>query len=342
MAIRNICSAFVAEGMSVHGALDSYLRGVEYAEKGFKADAALKLNSAIEKQMALLTEMMMEVQQRSQAAPPSFYGKFYHYLKSHYDWKSVKARYEDWKRDVGGLNFDLLKDKQTLEVADFLKRKILRFTQPPSGREIRKVDLNKVIPHLPYDNKLPEEFEKCCARFKRFIRWNGDILKINYNKWGNYLFQNFYDLTDEERHAFIELDIMLDLIHQDMISQAEAASKEDLILESIALLMKERFGHEPLFNYQGHWQAVYRILVDKGYCTDSDFEGFDAFIKRVMPKEVNKPYSKPSVKQISQTDFNKPFVEWTFDPLTSKTRRPFDRMVAVARRFLEILEENAL
>ena len=101
-------------------------------------------------------------------------------------------------------------------------------------------------------------------------------------------------------------------------------------------------GDGSLFCQQSHWQAVYRILVDKGYCRDSDFDGFDAFIRRVMPEEVNKPYMKESVKQISQTDFVKPFVEWSFDIQTSKTRRPSDRMVTIARRFREILEENGL
>ncbi|MBR4698924.1 MAG: hypothetical protein IKP16_03135 [Prevotella sp.] len=110
----------------------------------------------------------------------------------------------------------------------------------------------------------------------------------------------------------------------------------------IAQLMTERYGDEPLFSLQGHWQAVYRILVDKGYCRDSDFDGFDAFIRRVMPEKVNKPYTKASVKQISQTDFIRPFDEWMFDMQTSKTRKPFDRMVAIATRFKEILEEKGL
>lgn len=110
----------------------------------------------------------------------------------------------------------------------------------------------------------------------------------------------------------------------------------------ITLLMAERLGDGPLFCQQSHWQAVYRILVDKGYCRDSDFDGFDTFIRRVMPEEVNKPYKKDSVKQISQTDFVRPFDEWAFDMQTSKTRRPFDRMVTIARRFREILEENEL
>ena len=124
--------------------------------------------------------------------------------------------------------------------------------------------------------------------------------------------------------------------------ETKTQSQEDQIRQCIALLMEERYGDEPLFNLQGHWQAVYRILVDKGYCRDSDFDGFDAFIRRVMPEEVNKPYKKDSVKQISQTDFIRPFDEWAFDMQTSKTRRPFDRMVTIARRFREILEENGL
>ena len=126
------------------------------------------------------------------------------------------------------------------------------------------------------------------------------------------------------------------------IHQTKTQCQEECIRECIALLMTERYGDEPLFCLQGHWQAVYRILVDKGYCRDSDFDGFDAFIRRVMPEEVNKPYSKASVKQISQTDFVKPFKDWVFDYQTSKTRKPFDRMVAVARRFHEFLEENGL
>ena len=124
-------------------------------------------------------------------------------------------------------------------------------------------------------------------------------------------------------------------------SETEKDAKA-LIRHSIELLMLERYGDEPLFNQQSHWQAIYRILVDKGYCRDSDFDGFDIFIRSVMPEEVNKPYRKESVKNISQTDFGKPFEQWRFDPETSKTRKPYDRMVAVAQRFKEILEENGL
>lgn len=116
----------------------------------------------------------------------------------------------------------------------------------------------------------------------------------------------------------------------------------DQLRECLALLMQERFGSEPLLNRQSHWQAVYRILVDKGYCADSDFNGFDSFIRGVMPEVVNKPYTKGSVKMISQTPFVRPFGEWKFDPLIFKTRKPFERMVAVASRFLTLMDEHGL
>jgi hypothetical protein len=127
-------------------------------------------------------------------------------------------------------------------------------------------------------------------------------------------------------------------------------TQEEKIRLCITLLMNERFKvtkkdkevEEPLFNLQNHWQAIYRILVDKNYCKDSDFDGFDLFIKKVMPSEVNAPYKKSSVKQISQTDFNKPYEKWKYDPQTSGTLKPYERMKAVAQRFLEILAEKGL
>ncbi len=117
---------------------------------------------------------------------------------------------------------------------------------------------------------------------------------------------------------------------------------EERIRRCIGLLMAERYGNEPLFNLQGHWQAVYRILVDKGYCRESDFDGFDVFVRRVMPEKVNKPYRHDSVRNINKTDFNKPFTKWHYSTETSGNRIPYERMVAVASRFSAILEDNGL
>ena len=126
------------------------------------------------------------------------------------------------------------------------------------------------------------------------------------------------------------------------LRQKRGGEVEERIRQCIAMLMQEGYGKEALFNQQSHWQAVYRILVDKGYCRDSDFDGFDMFIRTVMPEEVNKPYKKDSVRNINKTSFIKPFDKWKYDPDDYGTRKPFERMVTIARRFKDILEGNGL
>jgi len=333
-------------------------RGIECVIKGFKPATTMDLYHAIENGMVEMTKMLKKVHLKIEEAPLTLFGNFFRYWKSLCDIKSVQAEHERWKRDVGCLTYELLKDRQTFIVAQFLIKKILRFTQEPSQREIDQEDLDKVKIHLPYSYALPEDFPICCARFRRFIAWDGDILKINYDLYGNYLFQYYYDLSDEERQSIFEFDMMLQLIHQEMmttqIGETQSAPQnngadtsslspvEELIRQCIAQLMTEQYGDKPLFNIQGHWQAVYRILVDKEYCQDSDFNGFDTFIMRVMPENVNKPYKRDSVRNINKTDFNKPFAKWTYNAATSGKREPYDRMVAVASRFKAILEGKGL
>lgn len=333
-------------------------RGIECVIRGFKPETTMDLYHAIEKGIMEMTEMLKKVYEMISEAPITLFGSFYRYQKSICDIKPVQAEHVRWKRDVGSLTYGLLKDRQTFIVAQFLMKKTLRFMQDPSQREIDQEDLDKVKYHLPQNYALPADFPICVARFRRFIAWDGDILKINYDLYGNYLFQYYYDLSEQERQSFAEFDMMLELIHQEMMAFQREGSQsvrqnggqdtsslsqvEKSIRRCIALLMTEQYGDKPLFNIQGHWQAVYRILVDKEYCQDSDFNGFDTFICRVMPEIVNKPYKRDSVRNINKTDFNKPFAKWEYNATTSGKREPYDRMVAVASRFKEILEGKGL
>ena len=184
--------------------------------------------------------------------------------------------------------------------------------------------------------------------------------KVNSND-AKELMREFFERDAEDVDVFEEVTNGLAEIQEDM-NELKTTKKyvpstivipltqEEKIRLCITLLMNERFKvtkkdkevEEPLFNLQNHWQAIYRILVDKNYCKDSDFDGFDLFIKKVMPSEVNAPYKKSLVKQISQTDFNKPYEKWKYDPQTSGTLKPYERMKAVAQRFLEILAEKGL
>ena len=193
-------------------------RGLEFAYKGFKPATTLELYQAIKKNVDAMVAMLTEVRRLLMAAPPTLYGNFYRQQKSLYDVQKVVAVYEQWKREVGVVTFEILTDKQALEVAEFLKRKILRFSQLPSKREIHQVNIETFKEHLPIGYEVPDEFQKCLARFMRFVSLEGDILRINYNSYGKYLHQFYYRLSDDEQQALIELGMMLALIQEDMLN----------------------------------------------------------------------------------------------------------------------------
>ena len=185
---------------------------------------------SIDEGVSEMVELLKEVKRKTMEASPEFYENFYQRMKAQQDQEVATAAYEEWKMGAGRLTFELLKDKQVLTVAEFLKRKILRFTLIPSKWEIDEVCLDKVKRHLPYDYELPEEFEKCCARIRRYISWDGDILRIRYPKYGHYLFQHYYSMTDDERQTLFDLDTTLQLIHRDM---AEIKPNETTLLPEV-------------------------------------------------------------------------------------------------------------
>ena len=131
--------------------------------------------------------------------------------------------------------------------------------------------------------------------------------------------------------------------HQNALSTTPSKPdlSDDNICRCLELLMREEWKPgERLFNKQTHWQAVFRIMSDAGLFADDDFDGFDSWVKRTIPSELRRLYSKQSVKNITQTLFCKPFRQWKYDSTLMKKRDPFDRMKRIAERFEQLLNER--
>lgn len=119
---------------------------------------------------------------------------------------------------------------------------------------------------------------------------------------------------------------------------------EDAIRECIQQLMNEKDGSgKNLFKNKSHWQAIYRIIVDKGLgIADGDYAGFERLVRWIQPDNCRVPFSLYALKHITNTNFTKPFSKWVYDKAYFKKRKPYDDMVAVAIRFRELLEERGL
>lgn len=177
------------------------------------------------------------------------YGRFYQYLKSQYDIEHVVMAYDEWMMTEGDDTFETLKGKQTLEVAEPLSKELLRFQRTPIQSESDKVDIDKVIYWMPcnYDRKYlrSDDFRIQCAKFRKFNSWEGDILKLDYEALGKHLFQYYYKMTDEDRQAFFDLDVMMELINKDitkvMPKNEEGGPDEEIDIEELTERLKPIF-----------------------------------------------------------------------------------------------------
>ena len=91
-----------------------------------------------------------------------------------------------------------------------------------------------------------------------------------------------------------------------------------------------------------HWQAIFRILVDRGIYPDgTDYRGFCCYIEEVFPTaECRVPLDYHSLKNISQTMFVRPFAEWRYDAVYGISRKSYERMCCIADTLDKQLSEN--
>lgn len=122
----------------------------------------------------------------------------------------------------------------------------------------------------------------------------------------------------------------------------EEDSDESNLLSCIETLMSEKESNGDWLVSQGnHWIAIFRIVVDKNLgVSESDYTGFCNMIDRIKHKEFRIPLKLDNIKKITDSNYTQPFDRWRFKTSYCKTRRPFDKMFSVAKRFKEILENN--
>ena len=181
------------------------------------------------------------------------------------------------------------------------------------GADLTRAEIRSLAPIVSFKNDWPQAYRWAMARVDAFEK--------------------------AERRRAEEREL------QRMDNMMKTMMKPDLSDDNICrclerLMVEEWKPGERLFNKQAHWQAVFRIMSDAGLFADDDFDGFDSWVKRTIPSELRRLYSKQSVKNISQTLFCKPFRQWKYDSTLMKKRDPFDRMKRIAERFEQLLNER--
>ena len=176
--------------------------------------------------------MMDEAYGKMMCIPKHLYGEYYLHEKAKHDARAVMMRYYVWKAQEWDGTLDGLKDRLVYVVAAFLTARPLRFSRKPPIRETDAVQLELVRNSLPCDFAYCEDFKEMCARFRKFNWWEGHIMKLDYDRYGKYFLQNYHKMTKEERQAFFDLDIMVELINEDISRVLSDEEKKEKIVLS--------------------------------------------------------------------------------------------------------------
>jgi hypothetical protein len=147
---------------------------------------------------------------------PAIFEKFFFYKKQEFCEFNVMRKFNESLSECPTPSILKLKEMRAMAVADALKSGIFDFAHTPSQREMDEVILDPIIQLLPYNFELTEEFKVAFAKFKRFVKMDGAVLKFNYEMYGKYVLSHFYDFDVAQISAIFDLDVMLFLIHQEI------------------------------------------------------------------------------------------------------------------------------
>jgi hypothetical protein len=110
-----------------------------------------------------------------------------------------------------------LREMQALAVIEALNKGVFDFAPTPSQQEKDKVSQEFQSGFLPCDFEVTEDLRKAYTKFRRFAEKKDPMMIINYKRYGKYIQNHYYDFSDDQRYAIFELDMMLDLIHKEMV-----------------------------------------------------------------------------------------------------------------------------
>ena len=147
--------------------------------------------------------------------PVVFKEFFFRKKKDYYDENVVIRFYRKLHRNQP-ITLGKLKKMELEAVIKALNQGIFDFADTPSMQDVNKVSTELETDFLPCNFMLTDEFLTRYAKFRQFAEKRGQMLVFNYERYGQYVVDNFNQLKDQIL-AIYELDVKLYLIHKEMV-----------------------------------------------------------------------------------------------------------------------------
>lgn len=170
------------------------------------------LQNALDKIYSLLNEIKTKVEKPE----PYLYTKLWDTIEYNSRTSKIEECYRKWVDD-NAPDFNELKGRQNQEIYELLKSGFFRFCPKPTGGAVKKRKLKLGEDDLEVGTDLFDGLEVECTRFEKFFEWKGgNILVLNYEKLGKYIYNNYSKFEPSDFVDITYFDAIMELIHEDM------------------------------------------------------------------------------------------------------------------------------
>ena len=162
---------------------------------------------------------------------PVVFKEFFLRKKKDYNYENVVIRFYRKLHRIQPITLGKLKKLELEVVFKALNQGIFDYAEKPSRQEVNNVAPELESDLLPCDFEITDKVKLRYAKFRQFADKRGQMLVFNYERYGQYVVDNFNQLKDQIL-AIFELDVKLHLIHKEMMKgQTETTPHVDDVQE---------------------------------------------------------------------------------------------------------------
>ena len=162
---------------------------------------------------------------------PVVFKEFFLRKKKDYNYENVVIRFYRKLHRIQPVTLGKLKKMELEAVIKALNQGIFDYAEKPSRQEVNNVAPELESDLLPCDFEITDKVKLRYAKFRQFADKRGQMLVFNYERYGQYVVDNFNQLKDQIL-AIFELDVKLHLIHKEMMKgQTETTPHVDDVQE---------------------------------------------------------------------------------------------------------------
>ena len=238
---------------------------------------------AIRDNVAQMVQHVVEIRKVLDNSKPELFGKYICRRMEEGNYDDVKENYAKWKKKHAEVTMKMLQAKQEQVLNQYLGRGIMQFADDPINCMMKTVDYEFHTEYLHYDFKDTEDYKIAYTKMMGYAIRNEEMLCINYNKYGKYVFDNYDKFSEGQKPALLELCVILDLIHKDMVElKPELGKYIGIIQENLESLENTKY-FAPYFHIKEMLKGVWfkKLRADNKY---SD-KWADAFAEALIRSE---------------------------------------------------------